>query len=180
MKRLITIPLALVVLSPLLSGYTSCSQWDTVVVPSSDTRPPIAIAGYVDDAGKHIWSLGPVDITTTDPNDEIIAVSSAWDAGGARRVHMDRYAAVRCKKGSFGQLTHVDFGPLSASQPGGPGDTVSEGVWTFHTFDVAHFRGYCRSGFEPVKITYSWTVRAEDFFGNVDSQPGNTIEWTKD
>jgi|GEM_PF-2797718 len=177
MNRLIRIPLALAVLYPLLSGYTSCNQWDTTVVPDTDTRPPIAIAGYVNDRGKHIWNLGPVDVYTTDPNDQIIAVSSAWDAGGAREVSVGRDVTLYCRKGSLGQLTSFDYITQRASQNGGPGDTVSEGVYTYHIFNVADY--HCAPGFEATKIVDSWVVVAEDFFGNQDYQGGNTITWTK-
>lgn len=179
MLRLSSLAFVVVALSPLLSGFTACSQFKKVTIPATDTKPPVAIGSYFVDGENH-WSLSPVDYVTNDPNADIIAVATAWDAGGARRVHMDRYVEIWCSKPGFGQMTSVTFFPHSATQSGGIGDTVSNGVYAIDTFDVAHYRGYCRSGYTATEIYYQWTVRAEDFHGNKASLADNMIIYLAD
>ena len=156
---------------PLLSG---CEYFDDVVVPAQDSTDPYAW-GFIYQNGGYVFSGGR-SFETNDRNKGFLTFATAMDHGGARRVAMHRSAVARYSNGALGAITHLHYlSAESVEQPGGPGDTVSNGRYVARYVVPGRQAPATRSGIPLTSITYTWHVEAEDMHGNVTIAPGGTL-----
>lgn len=77
-----------------------------------------------------------------------------------------------------GQLVFVDLATRAASQSGGVGSTVSNGLFVAgDVADLSAYGGHCYPGFDLESVTYEWSMTGRDFAGNVESLDGNSIRY---
>lgn len=106
-------------------------------------------------------------------NDSVLAISSALDAGGAKKVTMHSNLRYKCCHPSLDgvcrnlQETHD---PETADQPGGPGSTVSKGVWLYREVGVRTMPR-CPVNFRLSQFRFSWFTEGEDDLAQVTAQP---------
>lgn len=151
------------VLLLLATGYTDCEYFTDVTVPASDTGAPTTYDGvwvggeYVDAAlaGDSLeYHLAP--------GQTVLAVSSAIDSGGLRKLKMSTDWGYTCCRGDICSRTQPLSVPKTDEQAGGVGATVSNGLWLYTTVKLPT----CSSGFTLRSYSYSWWTEAEDFHGN--------------
>jgi hypothetical protein len=159
-----------------------CEYFSPVTVPATDNSAPyswVAVYTVADqwrgyDYARE-WSGWPFNQTpdytyvVDDPDELHMALSAAYDNGGAKDVKMYYQILLKCSDSSqwFG-LTGLET--LEASQNGTAGSTVDNGVWTGKAFTASDYfdqAGSCWWG----KIGIDWQVRSEDFAGNVTWYP---------
>ena len=170
-------PRRALLLAPILAlfatGYTDCQYFTKVTVPSSDIGSPTTYDGvwkngdYVDGAipGQEI----EYHIT---PGESVIAVSSAIDSGGLKKLTMRSSFRYTCCNGSgICSLTQPSSVPKTDQQAGGPGSTVSNGLWLYSGVSLPG----CSSGFSLRSYSFSWWTEAEDFFGHVTTGESQAI-----
>ena len=140
-------------------GFTDCQFFSSTTVPAADTQPPTTLdavwsnGNYVQVAVNSGSLLYHIPLGTT-----VVAVSSAIDDGGVSNVTMMSAEVWQCTAGpQSGRLSD----PIVATQNGGIGSTVSNGVWT----GIGVTTPNC--GLDQLQYYYFiwWTI-AEDFHGN--------------
>lgn len=149
---------------PLL-GFTNCQYFSPTTVPTSDTTVPIAVPSLMMDGQQQI-RFGALSVTTNELKD-FFAIAAIYDTGGARSVVMNQGMTIRCSGNGLGKIIHVDFAnPPSDRQSGGPGSTVSNGIYVWSYIDFEAQAALCGAGFVASRIDYGWTFSGDDFFGN--------------
>jgi hypothetical protein len=159
-----------------LSGYTSCKYFSTTTVPATDSTPPIAVASLVRGADQLI-RFGELIETTHDLNENFIPIGAIYDNGGARSVTMHQSVRVRCRQGSLAQLSIVHFLPISDTQAGSVGSSVSDGIWVGEGFRFSTYAALCNPGFVVEEIRYGWSFSGDNFHGLTASN-GGAITYT--
>jgi hypothetical protein len=153
------------------TGFTQCNEFHAVTVPYSDTTAPwIYNVGYTTTDGNYQffteWRL-------SSPDDSILAIGSAIDDGGLRRLSMRWTAAVQCCQNNVCEIHSAPFGGvLEDSQAGGVGSVVSNGIWVTKSVKP---RDFCVNGWNPTWMDFTWTTHAEDFAGNVTDRAAGHI-----
>jgi hypothetical protein len=161
----------------LALGLAGCQYFTDVVVPATDTTPPVAVSGVYDlRAGYVRLGFGdPFEYVVTDPATTYLAVGASWDDGGAESVQITGGLTLYCDNGhGLGQTQTEDFAPKSASQKGSVGSVVSDGVWTYYVirFDQV---GCATEGFQLRRAVLGWSTRATDFHGNQSVGSGSMV-----
>ncbi|MEZ4399167.1 MAG: hypothetical protein R3B06_04065 [Kofleriaceae bacterium] len=154
------------------TGFTDCDDFHTVVVPARDTAPPIAFAG-VYAGGEYVAStIAEEGVTYHHPGAPQVAVSVAYDIGGARRVTMEHQSSFRCCDASVCSASQpfLASGP-SDTQAGGVGAHVSDGNYVFTIVNLPR----CPAGTTLRSFWYQWRTIAEDFHGNTRTSPFMTM-----
>ncbi|MBL8943726.1 MAG: hypothetical protein JNK45_11280 [Myxococcales bacterium] len=174
------IPLSLL-LAPAF-GFT-CEYFDSTVVPATDTNPPILATRYWIDGVEHL-AIWPVDEVVDTPQEaaSIAVFPAAYDVGGVKRLDLQQFVQVGCHDDDadpeLGQVVSVDFFVRSATQAGGVGSTVSNGLFLLgDVTDLAGYESSCGAGFDLVGVTYTWSITAWDFANNAASGGGGTITY---
>jgi hypothetical protein len=166
-RALFLLPLVL----PLL-GFTNCQYFSSTTVPASDTTVPIAVPSLMMDGEQQI-RFGSLSITTNELKD-FFAIAAIYDTGGARSVVMNQGMTIECSGRGLTQRIVQDFSnPPTDRQRGGPGSTVSNGIYVWSYIDFAAQARLCDPGFTVSRITYGWNFSGDDFFGNQASGSGS-------
>jgi hypothetical protein len=156
-----------VLLAPALlllsTGFTECENFTEVTVPASDTSKPNTYDG--------VWIGGQyVSLAATgnsfqyhiDPGEGVLAISSAIDHSGVKKLEMYSGWRYTCCSGSVCSTSAPLSVPQTEEQAGGIGSTVSDGIWLYAPVQVPT----CSSGFTLSSFGFSWWTVAEDFHGN--------------
>jgi len=155
-------------LAPVLvlfaTGYTNCNYFSKVTVPATDTGKPTTYDGvWVN--GDYVEGAIPgqrFDYKIT-PGQTVLAVSSAIDPGGLRKLTMRSSFQYTCCNGSgICSTTQPSSVPQVEEQAGGVGASVSNGIWLGPDVTLPS----CSSGFTLRSYRFSWFTEAEDFHGN--------------
>lgn len=164
-------------LAPLLllcaTGYTSCEYFTTVTVPASDTGAPTTYDGVWQGGDYLAGAIPGQEIEYhLSPGESVLAISSAIDSGGVKRLTMSSTFRYTCCNGSgICSVTQPVSVPKTETQAGGVGSTVSNGIWLHSSVKLPN----CSSGFSLRNYTFSWWTEAEDFHGNITSGEGQRI-----
>jgi hypothetical protein len=169
----------LLLLTIPLFGFTECSYFSPTVVPSVDTRPPIV--------GTRMWIDGVerIDLSTsshTTSSGSVVVAPFVFDSEGARRLSVGEVVVVRCHNfhtsPQLGQISTIDFTPQLASQSGGVGATVSNGLFLIGSVtDLSSFVSFCDTGFTLESVNYTWLATGADFGGHSEVYQGG-ISWS--
>jgi hypothetical protein len=149
----------------LATGYTSCESFVTVTVPATDTRSPTTYDGVWKD-GEYVEGAIPgqnIDYHIT-PGEAVLAIGSAVDPGGLRRLTMSssfRYTC--CSSSNVCSVTQPISVPQTDTQSGGVGSSVSNGIWLYSAVELPS----CSSGMTLRSYSFSWFTQGEDFHGNI-------------
>jgi hypothetical protein len=149
----------------LTTGYTDCQYFTKVTVPASDTGAPTTYDA-VWKGGEYVEGAIPgqdLEYHIT-PGETVIALSSAIDSGGLKKLTM--YSSFRytcCNSSNICSVTQPLSVPKTETQPGGVGSTVSNGIWLYSGVSLPS----CSSGFSLRSYTFGWSTEAEDFHGNI-------------
>jgi hypothetical protein len=152
----------------LTMGATDCEYFSNVVVPSSDSSPPITYDG--------VWQGGDWQIIRQSGNsgftypiqagEHVIAIASGIDPQGLRKLTMYTEESWSCCSFGGGENVCSSASPLSVprveTQAGTVGSTVSTGIWT--GVDVGKLPG-CQSGWTLMSYRFKWRSEAENFHG---------------
>lgn len=177
------------VLAPLLlmvtMGSTDCESFDTVTVPAADTSPPITMDGvWWDGEYKILKSSSNADaIVYHLGNDEsVLAISSAMDSGGLKRLTMNWDKSWTCC--NTGAINCTNY--FAANYPPGysewqtavPGQSVSNGIW-YGVEAKKPSAAYpdCPGGKYPTKYQFRWWTRGENFHGGTTIGKTHKILW---
>ncbi len=150
---------------------SGCEFFQRVTIPATDTTPPAGVARLLEFGGDEIdlfayTSNQSINFVTDDLDRSFIAIGAAWDPQGAKSVRVWQTATRRCVDGDIGANQSIDMAPLDAEQAGGPGYSVQTGVWTGQAISGDQADN-CPGTTHLVSYTYSWSVEAENFFGQV-------------
>lgn len=156
------LPAAALALAVPCLGFTDCNYFSRVVVPMSDATPPIAYVGIWTPSGGYesLSQFGPVDHALR-PGEGMLAFGVVSDAGGARELRIAADEEIQCCSGSTCQVVNPAL-PFVETQPGGPGATVSNGIWNGTWIDFPT----CPNGMTLRSFYYRWSATGTDFFGN--------------
>jgi hypothetical protein len=155
-----------------------CEYFDPVVVPAVDSYPPVlATRAWIN--GEEYLHLGPVEEYVDGAGDIVIA-PGMWDSGGAEILTVEQTLWIYCHDDDvdpeLGQQTEIWFYPLQASQSGGVGSTVSNGLFVVgNVTDLSGYDWYCYEGFELEEVVYEWSIVGRDFAGNQAEMDGGMI-----
>lgn len=155
-------------------GFTQCQYFTTVTVPRTDTTVPVAAASvYID--GQQQIRLGSI-LVTLDTLKSFVPIGAIFDGGGARSVTTQAIMQVTCRQPSGAEsIFSVHFVPLSDHQVGGPGSSVSNGIYTATPIDFVAQARLCGSNAVAQRIEYRWGFGGDDFFGNTANGSGAVI-----
>jgi hypothetical protein len=164
-----------------LFGF-QCEYFDDVVVPASDTQPPMLATRIFIDGEERLVLWPHEQILDATQAASVFLAPAVYDGGGARSLTVDQSVRVHCHDDDAdpneSQVTHVHFVQRSASQAGGPGSTVSNGLFLVgDVSDLTTYAGYCNSGFDLVEVAYSWGISGSDFAGNQAQMQGGTLTY---
>ena len=171
---------ALPVLLGLLAAgaTTACDDFDDVTVPSVDSQKPLNLSAYYRN-GKRTVSIRPLRLTTDDPEESILVLPAAYDAGGVKKLTVRRRVTRSCHMGAqFYDVAPIELSPLTRTQSGGVGDTVSNGLYAGYSFRAQNHidEEFCNIGEWPM-LTFHWSIESEDFHGNVAESGWNTLSY---
>ena len=162
-----------------LMGF-QCEYFSQVVVPATDSYPPVAATRYWIDGNEQL-GLGWVEEVVHE--DVWITVApAAWDSGGVQFLSVGQTVRIECHDDDADpELTQVSgefFFDLTASQGGTVGSTVSDGLFVIGgVTDLGLPGSLCVPGFDLVSVEYEWTIWAVDFHGNVVDDGGGRITY---
>ena len=167
----------------LYASVSSCQYFSNVVIPPTDTTPPVAWAGvYSLETGSYVaeggtdgavgYTIGLDELTNT-----YLLVSAGIDGGGVSQVEMTPEVLVWCDL--RGAPVTIALATQVVTQAGNVGDTVSNGQWTytpirFDTYLNADFQSAACGGAMPGFVEAVWSAVAVDFHGN-RTQAGTSI-----
>jgi hypothetical protein len=177
LKALFLAPVAL-----LLGGATDCEYFYDVTVPSSDTTAP-TIFDAVWWESEYIESAGNTGTFTYHlaPGEQVLAISSGMDSGGVKKLTMSGDRSWTCCNYSGGEPVCSTTQPISAaqteSQAGGPGSTVSSGIWLGTQVKVPPLSQLCQPGWTLQSWRYRWRTTAENFHGGTRTGEYRTIRY---
>lgn len=160
-----------------LFGFTNCSYFSTVTVPAQDSAAPIV--------GSRMWIDGEerIDLWSSShptAGGIVVAVPFVYDGGGAKTLTVGQTVEVYCynPQQHLGQITFLHYVNRSASQSGGVGSSVSNGLYlTGDVTDLTAFSSQCYAGFQLEEVTYSWSATGTDFANN-SASTGHSLIWT--
>jgi hypothetical protein len=163
------------------TGYTQCEYFTGTVVPNSDSARPVNYEAVYTGTYDALVVDGyePMSYKMTDPNATVMAISAAIDDGGVRRIRQDWAVEYECCKiGSSLCYTESEqpHGSSEDSQPGGPGATVSNGMWLAQGVNPS---SYCGGVWQVDAFHFGWSTYAEDFFGNVRQTGSGRITYNR-
>jgi hypothetical protein len=153
------------------TALSGCDYFSNVVIPATDTTPPLAWSGVYDiQQGKYV-ALGIGNYafyyTVTDPTATYLAVGATYDAdGGAALIQLGGDFGTECTDGTWYQYDRQEF--LTERQPGKVGDTVSNGLWTYFAVRFDQFPPLCEQNGKKTnyKLVQMWPAGA-DFHDNI-------------
>ncbi|HVK72223.1 MAG TPA: hypothetical protein VM734_02845 [Kofleriaceae bacterium] len=147
----------------LATGFTSCDYFDNVTVPASDRRAPDTYDGVYRGSEYVILSQSNQSFDyTLAPGVTVMAVSSAIDSGGLKKLTMSTSSASTCCNGDLCRQVQGLTAPKIEEQRGTVGSTVSNGIWLYSSVKVPT----CPDGMTLEWFSFSWRTVAEDFHGN--------------
>lgn len=168
-------------LATALLTLSGCEFWDSVTIPSSDSTPPLGAARLAELGGQEydrvVVGSTILEYDVDDPTRAFIPIAAAWDPQGAHHVTMFRGVTRLCEQGGFNQQQFIHLAPLTADQPGSPGDTVDNGVWIGDHVIMNQYDD-CNPGWSLVSVEYWWRVRAENYFGAVVDESGGSLTYS--
>lgn len=148
-------------------GYTSCSNFDDVIIPSNDTTVPVVgVNEYVAPAPLTPDGIifGPRAFTTTIYDGDWSFAPFGIDGGGVQRILVARTIRKECG----GVWTTVEaVTNIFQDTTSQTGDTVSNGMYTLINFNP---KDYAPSSCKRVEL--NWTTDVRDFKGNTNSTWG--------
>lgn len=149
----------------LTMGATDCQYFSTATVPEVDTTPPNTWdAVWVSGEYVNLTLTGHRSIYHLAPGATVIALSSGVDSGGVSKVTMGPSESWVCCQGDICSLTESLSVPIVATQAGGVGSVVSDGVWA--GLAVKAPTSACTGGATLASYRFTWATTAEDFHGN--------------
>lgn len=157
----------------MLCGAVGCDYFDDVTVPATDTEKPVPyLAVWQDNVHEKIWANPSVPIWPTYYNiafDEYyVLLGAGIDAGGTKKVTFEHGYTASCMQGEFyaeGYTVSQTLTPVVSTQPGGVGQTVSNGWYTGASVRLSDYAVACPAGYSP-DVVYRFRVTAEDFHAN--------------
>jgi len=154
------------------ASMLGCEWFDEVVVPEVDTTPPTAWSGlwmnneYV----KVTYGSNPgFEYEITDPTQVFGVFSAGTDNGGIAHVEMYPEYRYKCHQGNITQYKWATLVPITTSQTGAPGDTVSNGLYTGGFVQFSNLPNLCNPGWDWQEIEVRFLTYVEDLHGNSDS-----------
>jgi hypothetical protein len=163
------------------TGYTQCEYFGNTTVPSSDGDRPVNYelvwTGTYD--ALVVDGYEPMSYAMTDPYATVMAVSAAIDGGGVRKIRQEWAVEYECcQKNSSICYTesHQPTGSSEDVQSGGPGSTVSNGMWLAQGVNPS---SYCPSNYDVDAFYFGWGTYAEDFFGHVRQTSSGRITYNR-
>jgi hypothetical protein len=166
-------------LAPLLlavtMGSTDCEYFGETTVPASDPSPPTSYDGvwrggeYVAIGASYASSGITYHFT---PGQTVIAVSSAIDTEGVRKVTLSGAHSWQCCQGNICSSTSSASTPITDTQSGSVGSTVSNGIWVGQAISQLPT---CNSGYTLKHYRFAWTTYAENFYGGKVTSPVHQI-----
>lgn len=154
--------LALAVAIPSF-GFTDCTNFSDVTVPSTDTTSPEFVGTNifsVPSGGSYVQGIhiGFFGFTTTLYNGSWGLAPFGTDSGGLQKIKVDKTIRKQCS----GVWTTVENTTLiDEDTVSGPGDTVSNGRYLVITFRPSdHGASSCK------RIELSYDITVWDFAGN--------------
>lgn len=163
----------------LATGATECDAFTTVTVPSSDsTAPELYDAVWFESEYEEIEHHSETLTYHLAPGDLILALGSGLDSGGVKKISMTReWSWTCCTSGNVCSTTQTLAAALSDTQPGGPGDVVSEGMWLGQSVELPSANELCNSGWWPTSYRFRWRTTAENYHGKTRTGPLRTVQW---
>jgi hypothetical protein len=158
----------------LCAANTDCSGFRTVTVPADDASEPTPFAGRWENGAYTESTFGPTPLNVVwGPGDTPpLIVSAALDGGGLRDLHTESWIENECCEEGRGCATYTIHRPtIVASQPGGIGAPVSNGLYSVIALDVP--ASICADGRGLWMSTLRWRTTAYDFHGNRVVGPTN-------
>lgn len=177
------------VFAPLLlsmtMGSTDCENFEDVVIPATDTTPPMTVDG--------VWWDGEYKVLKASSNTDaivyhlpagetsVLAISSAIDSGGVQSVNMhwtERWEC--CSSGNVNCQTLYAFSAPSTYgdyQLGEPGDTVSNGIWYGREAKKRQTVIDCPGGKYVKNWKFEWHTRGFNFQHDSTIGKTHTILW---
>jgi hypothetical protein len=157
------------------TGATECDSFNEVTIPARDNQAPTPFGGVHNYRGYEMIS-GEAFSYTASPDDRLVLVVGAIDAGGVFSMHSEITHTAYC--GPYG----IPFGSRfqrTLFQAGNIGDRVSNGM-----YDAVEFRRAVECPTTgnypfPMQPMDSYQVRLEatimDFHGNIVTTPDYSI-----
>ncbi len=144
-------------------GATDCEYFTDVVVPSSDSSPPTAYDGVWRGAEyETIRVSGGSGLTYhIDPGQPVIAVSSAIDPDGLRKLTTSTGVGWTCCQDNLCSHTGGLSVPHVETQAGTVGSTVSSGLW----YGIEVELPTCNPGYTLTSFAFTWRTEGENFHG---------------
>lgn len=177
------------VLAPVLlmvtMGSTDCESFETVTVPTSDGSPPITMDGvWWDGDYKVLKASSSADAIVYHLGSEtsVLAISSAIDSGGLRRLTMNWDKSwTCCNTGPTNCSSYfvANYPPgYNEVQAGSPGQSVSNGIWNGVEAKKPSV-GFpdCPGGKFPTSFQFRWWTRGENFFGGTTTGKTHRVVW---
>jgi hypothetical protein len=152
-----------------LATISSCEYFTNVIVPPQRTSEPAAWAGvYALRDGAYV-SLGPGQggayYRTNSATDAFLAVAAGYDPDGIYAVKEYDAEWLQYCKGTGIDPDSQWVADQVVTQPGGIGQTVSNGLWTYDLVRFDQAPTECPNGYSLDHITFQWKVSAQDYFG---------------
>lgn len=164
----------------LATGFTDCDDFDQVKVPTSDTTAPFTYDGVISHGewAKGVFT-GDAFVYPITQSDSVLAVSSALDGGGLESLTMHATIRYTCCAiiGACSSFRTIEE-TQSDQQIGGPGSTVSNGIYLYRGIDSDDLRR-CPPGMKVGTFRFSWFTEGEDFFGNTVRGKTQVIEYQR-
>lgn len=154
-----------------MMGATECEYFSTVKVPATDTHPPLLATRMFFFGEEELGA--PIYKETDNPDAVFVIYPAAIDGGGVRELEVAQHLQVYCNNGPG-----VDFllAPMRAQQPGGVGQSVSNGLFVYgEGITLGDYADYCGGDAGVDEIVYTWAISAEDFAGNQNSGLGGQV-----
>jgi len=161
-----------------LAGLSGCEYFGEVLVPSSDSAAPYSILSVWHEGEHRDLSLGreslldassgnALEYAISDRDAIYIAISAGLDGGGVREIRQQYRVSYRCLWGPPVRTVLVPWTPMTQTQRGEVGDSVSNGLWTGAVFRARNYldrvEGCPSDGF---RLEFEWLTSSEDFHGN--------------
>src|SRR5262245_56732743 len=108
-------------------GSTDCEYFSETVVPASDPTPPVAYDGVWRGSEFEVVHVsGATGLTYhIQPGQKVVAIASAIDPEGLRKLTVSTDWGRRCCQGNICSVTSSLSIPFVETQPGTVGSTVS-------------------------------------------------------
>jgi hypothetical protein len=159
-------------------GNSECEDFEDVTVPASDSSPPVTLDGVWWES-EWIELEGPSSAISYHlaPGEEVLAISSAVDSGGLKKLTMSSEVAWTCctiLSPVVCSATQSISAPIVRTQAGVVGSTVSNGLFTGQGVDAITLPS-CQAGYVLKSYRFSWRTIGEDFHGNTRTSQKHSI-----